>query len=166
MSTANPDNVVVIGPSTLKLLATLGLGGCGMTAGVAFLLAGLFGASFLQSTGWIIVAIVGSGVVGALAMALIRRRPKIEIGPEGFVVHALIGKHSRRWSDIAGDFVVIRIGYSQAVGYRLTEACQEATRFQPTTLFSGNDAAISGAFAVSMTELANILNDFRARNSG
>ena len=163
MSVTNSAEQVVIGPSTLKLIGTLGLGGLGMTVGSAMLVSGLFGRQFLLSTGWIFVAFLGVSAACALAASLLLSRPRIEIGPVGFTVHALAGGRSRSWSDIEGDFVVLKSGFSNAVGYRLTPACKESIKIKPTTLFQGNDEAISGAYAVSIQQLARVLNDYKAR---
>ena len=163
MSVTKSAELVVIGPSPLKLIATLGLGGLGMTAGSAMLVSGLFGRQFLLSAGWIFVAFVGVSAACALVVSLLRSRPRIEIGPVGFTVHALVGGHSRSWSEIEGDFVVVKSGFSNAVGYRLTPACKESIKFKPTTLFQGNDEALSGAYAVPIQQLASILNEYKAR---
>lgn len=134
-----------------------------MTAGSALLVSGLFGRQFLLSTGWIFVTFVGVSAACALVASLLRSRPRIEIGPNGFSVHALIGGRSRSWSEIEGNFVVLKSGFSNSVGYRLTPACKEAIKFKPTKLFQGNDEALSGAYAVSIQELASVLNEYKAR---
>jgi hypothetical protein len=94
VSATQSAELVVIGPSPLKLIGTLGLGALGMTAGSAMLVSGLFGRQFLLSTGWIFVAFVGVSAACALVVSLLRSRPRIEIGPVGFTVHALVGGHS------------------------------------------------------------------------
>jgi hypothetical protein len=166
-----PPEVVTIGPSPLKLLSALALGGLGIAGGAALVVAGLslavLGVDWLTSTGWVIVVIMAALVVcccGALFLvSIIRRAPRVEIGPAGFVAWTIFGSRSRRWSDVEGDFVVIKVGLRQGVGYRLTPDFKELAGIKPTTLFAGNDEAISGAFAVSSGELAELLNQYKGR---
>ena len=94
--------------------------------------------------------------------AMIGRRPCVEIGPEGFVVRRAFGSRSRRWSDIEGTFMVIKVGLSKVVAYRLTRAFKDCAEIKPTTLFAGNDEAISGVFDRPIGELAELLNQYKA----
>jgi Bacterial PH domain len=161
------SNVVTIDASPLKLLGTLAFAGLGITGGVTGVLLGLFGMNWLLSLGWVIVVVTAALVVGvcvALVLtASIGRRPRIEIGPDGFVARNLLGSRSRRWSDIEGDFVVIKVGLGKGVAYRLTQRFKDSARIKPTTLFAGNDEAISGSYGVSSSELAEILNRHKGR---
>jgi hypothetical protein len=94
-------------------------------------------------------------------LALLRRWPRVEIRPDGFVVLALFGSRSRCWSDIDGDFVVIKVPLNKVVAYRLTKAFKDSAGIKPTTLFAGNDEAISGAYAVPVAKLAELLNQHK-----
>jgi hypothetical protein len=166
-----PPQTVTIGTSPLKLLSPLTLGGLGIAGGVALVLVGLslavLGVDWLTSIGWVIVVVLAVLVVcgcGALFLvSSIRGTPRVEIGPDGFFARALFGSRSRRWSDVEGDFVVIKVGLGQGVGYRLTPEFKELAGIKPTTLFAGNDEAISGAFAMSSGELAELLNQYKGR---
>jgi hypothetical protein len=133
------------------------LGGLGVTAAVLGLVDVWFGRSWLLASGWGIGIAAGS-IVGVLCLlAAIRRRPRVEIRPDGFVVLTLLGSRSRRWSDIEGDFLVIKVPF-KIVAYRLTQAFKESAGIKPTTLFAGKEEGISGAFGVSVGELAELLN--------
>jgi hypothetical protein len=160
------SDVFVIGPSPVKLLRTIGLGGIGVVAGVGFVLDGLFGRNWLLSTGWIVIAMAAGLVVCVCMLALIRRRPNVEIGPHGFIARALFGSRTRRWRDIDGDFAEIKVGFGQAVGYRLTQELRESLGIKPTTLFAGNDEAISGSYEVPIWKLVESLNERKSRPSG
>ena len=161
-----PSDIEIIGPSPLKLLGTMGLGALGMTAGMAMLSVGLFGLDWLRSSGWMFVAAVAAVACCAFLGALLGRRPRVEIGPEGFVARPLVGGKTRRWSDVDGDFVQIKVGFGRGVGYRLTRAFKESAGIKPTTLFAGNDEAISGAFVVPVGRLVELLNQAKARAAG
>ena len=163
MNTSPSSERLVIGPSTAKLLGTMGIGALGMAVGAAMLIVAIWGMPDLQSKGWIVVAVIAVLGIGNLVIALGRQRPRLEIDAEGFSVLPLFGGHSRRWSDIEGDFVVIKCGFTQGVAYRLTPAYKASIGFKPTTLFEGNDQAIMGAFALPIQELAELLNEHKAR---
>lgn len=131
-----------------------------MTVLVAFVVRGL-------SLGWIIVVVTGVLLAcflgAALLVAVIARQPSVEIGPEGFDFHRVFDRRGRwrRWSDIEGRFVVIKVGFGKGVGYRLTPHFKESAGIKPTTLFAGNDEAISGAFDMPIGELAELLNRYK-----
>lgn len=156
-----PSDVVFIGPSPLKLLGTMGLGGLGIIVGFVLLSEGLFGRWLLLSYGWLIVGLVGGLVISFYVWALLRRRPSVELGPDAFVAKSLFGSRTRRWDEVEGDFVVIQLGWSRAIGYRLTTAFKEAAKIKPTTLFAGNDEAISGSYTSSIHQLVELLNQHK-----
>jgi len=142
------------------------LGGLGVTGGVAVVLLSVFGLNWVASTGWIIIALVGCSF-GALALlALTGRRPRVEIGPDGFVARVPFGSRSRRWSDIEGGFVVIKVGVAEGMGCRLTRVFKESAGIKPTTLFAGNDEAISGGYEIPIGELAELPNHHKGRATG
>jgi hypothetical protein len=147
------STTVIVGPAPLKLFAKLLLGFLAMLAGVA----ALFG---LSATSVSILA----GICGLLFVGvLVAGRPRVEIGPAGFVAATLTSSRTRRWGDVDGNFVVFRSGLNYMVGYRLTEACKQSIGFKPTTLFDGNDEAISGIFRLSIAELSALLNEYKER---
>jgi hypothetical protein len=165
-----PANVVTVGPSPLKLFGMVALGGLMVAAGLSGVLLALFGLNWLLSSGWVVAAAAGgvvAGCGGALALAgAVGNRPRVEVGPEGFVLRTLFGSRSRRWADVEGDFEVLKIGLSEWVGYRLTRAFKESARVKPTKLLAGNDEAIVGAYGVPIGELAELLNQHKHRASG
>jgi hypothetical protein len=160
------SNSVTVNLNPLKLLGTLALGCLLITGGVAGVLLGLslvlLGLNWFLSAGWVIAVVTGvlvASCCGTLVLvAIIGRRPRVEIGPDGFVLRQLFGSRSRSWSDIEGSFVVIKVGLSKGVGYRLTQVFKESAGIKPTTLFAGNDEAIGGALDIPIDELAELLN--------
>jgi hypothetical protein len=103
----------------------------------------------------------------ALVGAVFGSRPRIEISDEGFTDYGVLGQRSRRWSDIEGNFTVLRVGWPLALGlwplvaYRLTDACKKSTRIgDPIASLQGNDEAIliCEELSISAAELADILN--------
>jgi hypothetical protein len=163
----------VIGPSPAKLIRMFVIGSLGLTVTLAGIVAAValsfFGSDWLASSGWVIIA-VGAGVLvcafGALCLGgAIARKPRVEIGLEEFVVRMHFWSRARRWSDIEGEFTVIRIASLEAVGYHLTASFKEASGIKPPRSLGGNDEAISGAYTITLTELAAILNDHKQRAS-
>src|SRR5262245_33317574 len=108
------NNVIIIGPAPLKMLGLVALTTMVGAMGVAAVLLGLFGLDWLLVSGWISVLITAACFaclgVAPLLVAIVGRRPRLEIGPDGFVSRTLFGSRFRRWSDINGPFVVIKIG--------------------------------------------------------
>jgi len=163
MQTRPSPEPLIVGPSLGKLLGTMGLGALGMIVGAALLIVSFWGIGALLWWGWYVVAAIAIFGIGNLIIALQRQRPRLELNAQGFTVLPIFGGHSRRWSDIDGDFVVIKCGLNQAVAYRLTPAYKASIGFKPTTLFQGNDQAIMGAYALPIPELAKVLNEYKAR---
>src|SRR5580692_3835926 len=104
------SNAVTVNFNPLKLLGTLALGWLLITSGVAGVLLGLssalLGLKWFLSVGWVIAVVTGVLVASCcgtmVLIAIIRRRPRVEIGPDGFVLCHLFGNRSRSWSDIEG----------------------------------------------------------------
>jgi hypothetical protein len=111
-------------------------------------------------------------VVVALSTALyviaaLRQRPRVIITPQGFTFEKLLGREAHQWTDIEGRFVVIKVGLTKAVAYKLTAEYKSRTGKKTTTLFSGYDAAVvGGALPSSPQELADLLNEHVQRNRG
>jgi hypothetical protein len=86
-------------------------------------------------------------------------RPRVEIGPDGFVTRGVVGNRARRWSDVAGSFTVIRAGLEAVVAYRLTDAFKEG-RIKLGSLPAGYDESISFCeeLVLGAAELAEVLN--------
>ena len=84
------------------------------------------------------------------------------ITPEGFVFEKLFGRETHRWEEIDGRFVVIKVGWNEAVAYKLTPEYKARTGKKPTSLFSGYDAVVGGStLACSAGELAELLNEHK-----
>jgi hypothetical protein len=185
-----PPATVTVGPSPLKILGSVAIASVAITVGVTILvvflellaavgLLGLLAVSpWLWSYRWMIIACTaalvacycGIAVLGAVIWA----RPRVEIGPDGFVDYGIVGHRSRRWSDIKGSFTVIRVGWPIGVGlqpvvaYRLTDAFKESARIKPVASLAGNDEAIliCGELAIGAEELADVLNRWNAQRTG
>lgn len=150
---------VVVPVSLPRLLASLFVGVLGVVGGL-FLIVG---------PGQILTIVAsGSGglAVFAIVMAVMARRPRVVITPKGFTVHKLFGEESYEWQDVHGQFGVITIGFSKAVGYNFTADYKARTGKKPTSLFSGYNAAISGVFTLSAEKLAGLLNAHRRAEAG
>src|SRR5437588_13127170 len=109
---------VTVGPGALKVVGSSAIAFVAITAGATILvmflellaavgLLGLLGLPpWLWSYRWMIIACTaalvacycGMAVLGAIIWA----RPRVEIGPDGFVDYGILGHRSRRWSDIEG----------------------------------------------------------------
>lgn len=144
----------------------MGLGGLGIIVGFVLLSEGLFGRWLWLSYGWHVVGLVSGLVASAYVWALLRRRPSVELGPDAFVAQSLFGSRTRRWDEVEGDFVVIQLGWSRAIGYHLTSAFKESAKIKPTALFAGNDEAISGSYSVSINQLMELLNQHKQHALG
>lgn len=120
------------------------------------------------------MSLPGQSLIAALSLflalnflaAVVRRRPRVEITPEGFTVYKLFGQESRRWDEIHGEFVVIPVGWTKAVGYKINPATAGQTSRKPAAALQGNDAGISGAFALSPEALADLLNSSARQVAG
>ena len=164
-----PPASVTVGPSPLKILGTLAIVAIAGTVGVYLVVMFL---PFLTGP-WLRlhaqVIIVGTAAtlvcycVLAVLGAVIWRRPRVEIGPEGFVDYGTVGHRSRRWSDIEGAFVVIRSGWRSVVAYRLTDAFKQSTPIKPLASLAPNDEAIlvCGELTLGARELADVLNQWK-----
>lgn len=151
---------VIVPPSFTRLLTLFLISSGGMIVGIFLLL----GTSFV---GQALIATVALLLTLNLLVALVRRRPRIEISPEGFTVLQLYGQQSRRWDAVHGEFVVIPLGWTKAVAYKLSPTAAEQATKKPAPVLQGNDAGISGAFALAPEQLAELLNSYarQVRNS-
>jgi hypothetical protein len=117
-----------------------------------------------------IVAIGGPFVLCAMAVSLIRDVPRLEVGPDGFVVRYLMPSHSRRWSDIEGEFTVRELArFGKVVVYCLTEAFKKSQQYPAQKMaeeMPGIDDFILNNFEMSPDELAELLNDHKRRALG
>lgn len=169
-----PSPSVTIGPSPLRILGKILIVSVATTAFAAafVVIFGLLGHVWLVLhaegvVAWTAAA-CGCFCVIAVLGALILRRPRIEIGPDGFVDQGIAGCRSRRWGDIQGGFVVTRFYLQSVVAYRLTDAFKESAKFKPTLSLPGNDEAIliSPELAIGAAELAEILNQWKQVGRG
>jgi hypothetical protein len=132
---------------------------------------------WLWSHRWLVVACTavlvacycGLAVLGAALWA----RPRVEIGPDGFVDYGVVGRRARCWGDIQGEFTVIRVGWPvglrprPVVAYRLTDAFKQSARVRPLNSLAGNDEAIliCGELVIEAGELADVLNRWKQREA-
>jgi hypothetical protein len=134
---------------------------------VVVALVGFVASPWLLSSAWAIIgctAALLAGYCGAATLgAVVCRRPRVEIGPDGFVTYGLVGHRSRRWTDIEGRFAVIRVGLQSAVAYRLAGDLKESARIRPATSPAGSDETIliCGELAMGAGQLADVLNQWK-----
>jgi hypothetical protein len=170
-----PPTTVAVGPSPLKVFWKLAIASIAITvaAPIFVVFVGFLAAPSLLSYAWIITACTaalgacycGFAVYGAVNWG----RPRVEIGPDGFVDYGIIGHRSRRWSDIEGSFTVIRVGWPIGIGlqsvvaYRLTDDFKASARIRPIASLEGNDEAIliCAELAIGARELADVLNQWK-----
>lgn len=108
-------------------------------------------------TRWMFLCTLAVGVsVVFLAYAALQGKQRIEITAEGFTSYNLFGKAAQAhpWTDIEGHFAVIRVGWHEAVAYRLTAECKARLGKKPTSVLSGYDEAIPGLFQLSARQIA------------
>jgi hypothetical protein len=168
-----PPASLTVGPSPLKILGKVTIAAVAGTAGVCIFIVfmacsgnqwPLSNASIIiPCTAALFACYCGIAVLGAIIWG----RPRIEIGPDGFVDHGILGHRLRRWSDIEGDFAVIRVGLQfglqSVVAYHVTSAFKESARIKPIRSLAGYDEAIliGGELAIGARELAEVLNRWK-----
>jgi hypothetical protein len=152
-------NITTVRPSLLRLLASLGM----VVAGGAGAVWAVFG---LRTTHGLVVAgvVIGAGLL-LFVLAVVTQTPRLVIGPEGFVLHRLVGRRSRKWEEIDGEFAVIKIGWFKNVAYKLTAECKARIGKKPTSPLSGYDEAVLvDPLPLSAKRLAELLNENKKRN--
>jgi len=124
---------VIIRPSPIKVLGEVVMGSVVGTAAL-FIFIEIFG--FIANP-WLLAhaftilecTIVFFVCFSAIAVIVAGtwHRPRVEINRDGFVCQGISSSRTRRWSDVAGDFVVGRTGlFRPMVSYRLTEEASKA----------------------------------------
>jgi len=162
---------ITINSSPRKALAKLTILAIGLTAAAAIVVP-VFG-FFLLPPLWahaetVIICIAALMAVWVLLAALgitIGHRPRVEIGPESFVTQGIVGRRSRRWSDVAGEFTVVTVKWQRHVAYRLTREFKESTPPSPSAAMAGYDEAIifCGELSIGAQQLADLLNQWKQR---
>jgi len=101
-------------------------------------------------------------LLGAIVIP-IGHRPRVEIGPDGFVTQGIVGRRTRRWSDVAGEFTVVTVKWQRHVAYRLTREFKESTPPSPSAAMAGYDEAIifCGELSIDAQQLADLLNHWK-----
>ena len=167
----NPANLIIIPPSKIKLIVrsvvmglvftppligsfTLFLAGCYLSWAASLMLGGILATSILWT--FIVVTTI---------LALIHDVPRLQIGPDGFVEHALLQSNSRRWNDIEGDFAVRVTPLGRAVVYRLTEAFRKSQEVAEAKKV-GTKELMFNTFPMSLGKLAELLNEHKQRAIG
>ncbi|MBC7820068.1 MAG: hypothetical protein IAG10_24560 [Planctomycetaceae bacterium] len=152
---------IIIPPNLFRLLRTLIISNLLMVGGIFGIAISLLGVG-----NWTIVACVGVVTLSTLLylVAAVRGRPRVIITSEGFVFEKPIGNETYLWSEIAGQFCVIKIGMSEAVAYKLTPDCKALSGKKPNSWLAGYDAALGGALPCSAAELAELLNEHKERS--
>src|SRR5262245_12275948 len=105
----NSSGVRRIGPNQWKQLGWLTSAGLMFFLAAALFASAFGGLGWFRTSGWPFAA--GAVAVFFIVFGLgsaIRGVPSVEIGPDGFVHRQLFGSQSRRWSEIEGEFAVIK----------------------------------------------------------
>ena len=142
---------IIVPPNLLKQIILSLVGGVLMAGGLFFVIG-------LNIVWYFVAGSVVVLMVFTVVAAIIRQRPRVVIGPDGFRVEKIIGEEAHTWDDVASPFAVIPFGWSKAVGYNFSAAYNTRVGKTPTTKFAGYNAVIFGAFQASAEELAEILN--------
>jgi len=138
------------------MLKTLLLSNLLMAAGLYGIALGLVGVGNWTIVACVVVVVLSTTLYG---IAAVRRRPRVVLTDEGFVFEKLFGQETRRWDEVAGPFVVIKVGWNELVAYHFTAEFKARTGRKPTSLFAGYDAVVGGpTLACSAGELAALLN--------
>ncbi len=74
---------------------------------------------------------------------------------------SLFGEEFHQWNDIEGSFKVVSAGLVKLVGYHFTADYKARTNFKPTSASANYDAAIFGAYVLSVEEIVDLLNTHR-----
>ena len=164
-----PPPSVTVGPSPLKVLGQVVLASFAGTAGLSILIVGLgflANAWLLFHAGVIIActaALFAGFCVFAVLCTVLRNRPRVEIGRDGFVSQGAFGRRPRRWTDVEGGFAAVKVGFRSVVAYRLTDAAKASDRVKPVAPPAGYDDAIPfcGELAIGARELAEVLNRWK-----
>jgi hypothetical protein len=146
-----PPTPIIVRPSLLKQIILSLVGGLGMAGGLFFVIG-------LNIVWYCVATAVAVLMVFTVVAAIIRQRPRVVIGPDGFRVEKVIGEEAHTWDDVAGPFAVIPFGWSKAVGYNFSADYNTRVGKSPTEKFAGYNAVIMGAFQASAEELAEVLN--------
>jgi len=153
---------VTVAPSFLRLLRTLLVSNLFMVGGIIGISVGLIGVG-----NWTVVACVVVVVLSTILyiLAALSQRPRVVISPDGIVFEKLFGREAYQWEEIDGRFVVIKIGWTEAVAFSLTPEYKARTGKKPSSLFSGYDAAVvASPLPCSAGELAELLNEHKQHN--
>ena len=167
-------NPIVIRPSAIKCTVRFVITGLLFTP--------MFIVSFtLMAAGWFHLSWPSSLLLGvilatplvwtfmlvSLLLAITRDVPRVEIGPDGFVLCLLGTRRSRRWADVEGGFVVRGTALGRDVAYRVTEAFKKKSEEYaaqsgrlPTYEWVGN------CFETSTVALAELFNGHKRRAAG
>jgi Kef-type K+ transport system membrane component KefB len=138
-----------------------------MTISVTFLLVGFLHLSW--GLAFTVGVAVGSAVGAAfaifvIAIGLIIDQPRMEIGPEGFVLHSPAASRSRRWTDVEGNFIVRGTPLGKVVAYALTEAFKKSQEAASPSKKPGRFESILDDYKLSAGELAELLNEHKRRD--
>ena len=168
-----PSNPFVVHPSKIKwtvrflvigLLTTLGF-----TFSFTLILAGFFYMSWAASLflGVILAASVAwTLIIFVIAVLFIHDIPRLEIGPDGFVVHLLRNSCSRQWNDIEGDFMVRWTPFGRSVAYRLSATFKTLAEDAAKSPRPGSREWVGNCFDRSPFEVAALLNENKRRAAG
>ena len=159
--------VTVVGTRPRRHLPRLGMGALSfLLLACSFVV--LFGprSRLIITIFGVIIAVPMLLILLCLGLELVGLGPRIVLNPDGFVSQTIVYRRSRKWADVDGQFAVVKIRTSEHVAYNLTPDCKARAATKPASAFSGYDEILllGGAFGLSATELAELLNEHRQRS--
>ena len=160
--------LTVIRPSTIKSIlrfAAIGLVGTPVLIGCVTLMAAgclyLSWAASLLIGVVLVIPVLWTFIVVSMVLAIVRDVPRVEIGPDGFVLYQLGFTRSRAWKDVEGDFVLRASPFGSTVAYRLSELFKKSLEHKGQSGRPADVEFVGGCFAMSAVELAGLLNEHK-----
>jgi len=169
-----PANVIVMYPSRIKWIVAWLILGLIMTLSlflsITCILAGAVRLSWMASLEIGLVVApppVWAFILFCMIHGLIRNAPRLEIGPDGFVVRPVLGRNrSRHWTDIEGDFSARFIPGGRAVIYRLSEPFKTSHPDVAKSALAGGQELLQNWYGISTAGLAELLNEHKRQAVG
>ncbi len=168
-----PGNPIVIHPSKIKWTVRMVVGGLlltpMLTGSFTLILAGFFYLSWASSLvlGVLLATpVVWTFILVSLVVCFVGDVPRLEIGPDGFVIRELVRSRSQQWHDIEGDFVVRGTPFGWEVAYRLTGAFKKFQKIAAQSAGRGAFESVGNCFEMPTAEVAELLNQHKRQATG
>ena len=121
---------------------------------------GAFVVSAGESMGWPISIFFGLLAI-VFGITALPNSTYLRITSDGFTVCNLFKSHSYRWSDV-GPFVVGSVGLNSMVVFNFSESYQSAPKLRKIAAgLSGFEGALPDSYGLPLSELVQLLNEYR-----